>query len=813
MASLIPGFEYDIFISYRQKDNKGDRWVSEFVEALKTELESTFKEEISVYFDINPHDGLLETHDVDASLKEKLKCLVFIPVISRTYCDPKSFAWEHEFKAFIEQASGDQFGLKIKLPSGNVATRVLPVRIHELDNEDIKLCESLTGGFLRGVEFIYKEPGVNRPLRANEDRPNDNLNKTFYRNQINNVANALNEIIKSLTQADHKSDGNIAAIKEERKTESRKFRLKAGGLFAWKFKSKRLLIPMLLILFIPVAYIFYRTYYLNTIERTIAVIPLRIANNDTSLKNDGDYFIEALSDKLNLIKSISLKPTISTLQFRNTDKPLDVIRKELRTNYLIDGNIRKEGAETKIWIELSAAKKKKMLWSKTYIWEKNLAHQITKEIVREVASNLDIALSQEEEKQIVTEPSKYLTANMNYISANAILKDAWFYINYGDKILDSAGFSSAIATYDKVIKEDSLFAIAYAKRAIAISWGYYDHQLDSSYFEKCRKDIYKALSLDKNLPETQIALGFYHYYCDIDYDKAIFYFTRAAEMDPGNYQPLYYLSLVYRRIGKWKESQDLMNRVIRFNPQEAIFLTNIGLSFEYLHKYDSAIIFHQKAIDLVPGWFAAYKNKIQTMILKDGRTREVMDLLEDAIKKTGNNMIEEKIRLSIFGGDYSEALNKAEQSSSEDFALNGTRFIYLAEISSLLNKSDDARKYYDSALVILTHELNKNSATCAIHGLAGLAWAGVGNKKKAVEEGQKAIILTGIDNMDGSDMKLNLAQIYTMTGEYDSAISLISFLLNNPSSLSKKLLQIDPVWKPLHDNPEYKKVIKKYSGN
>ena len=38
MASLIPGYEYDIFISYRQKDNKGDKWVSEFVEALKTEL-------------------------------------------------------------------------------------------------------------------------------------------------------------------------------------------------------------------------------------------------------------------------------------------------------------------------------------------------------------------------------------------------------------------------------------------------------------------------------------------------------------------------------------------------------------------------------------------------------------------------------------------------------------------------------------------------------------------------------------------------------------------------------------------------------
>jgi len=43
MSSIIEGYNYDIFTSYRQKDNqptpsygwqsKGDRWVSEFVEA------------------------------------------------------------------------------------------------------------------------------------------------------------------------------------------------------------------------------------------------------------------------------------------------------------------------------------------------------------------------------------------------------------------------------------------------------------------------------------------------------------------------------------------------------------------------------------------------------------------------------------------------------------------------------------------------------------------------------------------------------------------------------------------------------------
>jgi hypothetical protein len=198
MASLIQGFEYDIFISYRQKDNKYDGWVTEFVGNLKRELEATIKEEVSVYFDLNPRDGLLETHDVDASLKDKLKCLVFIPVISHTYCDPKSFAWERELKAFIEEASKDKYGLKVKLSNSNIANRVLPVRIHDLDSEDIKLCESVLGGILRGVEFIYKSPGVNRPLRAREDKLQDNVNKTIYRDQINKVANAIKELVAGI---------------------------------------------------------------------------------------------------------------------------------------------------------------------------------------------------------------------------------------------------------------------------------------------------------------------------------------------------------------------------------------------------------------------------------------------------------------------------------------------------------------------------------------------------------------------------------------------------------------------------------------
>jgi len=198
MPSILPSFEYDIFISYRHNDNRSG-WVTEFVNALQEELATTIKEPLSIYFDKNPHDGLLETHNVDKSLEGKLKCLIFIPIISQTYCDTKSFAWQHEFVAFNKLAKEDQFGRDIKLNNGNVASRILPIKIHDLDTEDKLTIENEIGGVLRAIEFIYKEPGVNRPLKISDDRT-INQHKTDFRNQVNKVALAVKELLHSLSK-------------------------------------------------------------------------------------------------------------------------------------------------------------------------------------------------------------------------------------------------------------------------------------------------------------------------------------------------------------------------------------------------------------------------------------------------------------------------------------------------------------------------------------------------------------------------------------------------------------------------------------
>jgi len=208
MPSILSGYEYDIFISYRHNDNRSG-WVTEFVKAVQDELAATVKEPLSVYFDTNPHDGLLETHDVDGSLKDKLKCLIFIPIISRTYCDTKSFAWNNEFLEFLKIAAADPCGLKIKLPNGNQASRMLPIRIHELDVNDKHAIETELQGPLRAIDFTFQAAGVNRPLRPKDDESVKTGGQPSYRDQINKTANAISDIMAGLQGKDSKPASSV----------------------------------------------------------------------------------------------------------------------------------------------------------------------------------------------------------------------------------------------------------------------------------------------------------------------------------------------------------------------------------------------------------------------------------------------------------------------------------------------------------------------------------------------------------------------------------------------------------------------------
>jgi tetratricopeptide (TPR) repeat protein len=801
MASIIPGFDYDIFISYRQKDNKGDKWVSEFVESLTTELESAFKENVSVYFDINPADGLLETHDVGETLKKKLKCLVFIPVISRTDCDPNSFAWEHEFKAFAELAATDNFGLKINLPNGNVISRILPVKIHELDPADLTLCESVLGGMLRSVDFVYKTSGVNRPLRSREEHPQDNINKTYYRDQINKVANSIRDIIQALSHPGQTAQPELH--KKEKVADYKRTRT---------FFSKTVLTATIILLFLFVCltgiYMYVRKHRISIAEKTITIIPLTNPPDDPELRTTAIGSMDAIITKLQGIKSLIVTSRLTSLQYLDSKKPVSELMGGHKPNYLVEISLSRTSNNLMMWVGLTETKSNHQMWADRYVWNEEQLMPIFTKVVQTIAGKLNINFTNQEIMNIEKDLTKNPEAYLNYLTASAGLISAM-----GNKFLDSTSFRSAIDFYDKAIEKDPDFANAYARRAIALSWGIHTGELPASNKEKCLADITRAATINSDLSEVDIAWGFYYYYITSDYPKALISFNLASEKDPESYLPLFYMAMVYRAMSNWDEVRKLLSKVIKFDLQDPLVLTNIGLCYQYLHKYDSALIYHQKAIDVDKDWGASYQNKFGTLLLKYDNTTEAHNFLNQVNANSSDQHLENNIILDMYDGKYFEAFNKAKKSKPEDFTYGYQRYMYLGNLSLLLHDKPGAEQYFSNAIDELNHMLQSDTSNASLIALKGVALAGKGNQE-AIREGERAVAIARKQNNKilESEINLFLAEILTKLGMLKEAVKYIESVLAGPSLFSTNALKTDPIWKPLLSNPEIKTLIAKYDS-
>jgi tetratricopeptide (TPR) repeat protein len=800
MGSLISGFEYDIFISYRQKDNKGEKWVSEFVESLKTELESTFKESISVYFDVNPHDGLLETYDVDESLRKKLKCLVFIPIISKTYCDPNSFAWEHEFKAFIEQASVDRFGLKITLPNGNVINRILPVRIHDLDPEDIKLCETMLKGNLRGIEFVFKNSGVNRPLRPLEEHPHDNLNKTYYRDQINKVANSAEEIIAAIVHTDRHEEQIYTGSQEK---QLRK-KLRPGKKLILTAAGAVILIALLLIL-LP-----QNSKSLADETKTIAVLPFEKWFSDENYAYLTGSIPSTLSSDLRAIHTFDVRSYNSTNQYTGKDRPtISQIARECNVNTLILGSVSlaNKNSYVEIHITIQNAKNEKILWEKSFPGKLDSLQELQSEIIREVAYQLKSDVSTEELSNIRTKLTKNSSAYASFLQAN-YQDEAMAMVLMGKIYQDSVSYERAISMYDKAIMYDSTFALAYARRSICRSFAYLSRYIPTNEtIEKSKADAEKALQLNPKLAEGYNASGFY-YYNKRDYNNALACFKKAGVLDSGNWVPAYYSAVVYRRIFNWTKSDSLMRAVLAHNPQDPLVLNNIGISYCYMRSYDSSIMYNDMAIKLMPNWYAPYINKFLTIILKNGDTNEARKIIDVAEKKCGDLFQRERIALDVYDRNFKNAIVKLESSNPDSFEDAGDRLLFYARIYDYSKDQVMAKIYYDSTLTYYLKRLG--SSTNPMDFIqAGKAYAGLKNGKKAVETVRKGLDMI-TDPLRRHDNLIDLAEVYISSGDTKNGLKQIEELLKTRSLISIALLESDPVWDPLKNYPDYQGIINKF---
>jgi TolB-like protein len=472
MASQIQGYEYDVFISYRHNDNRtlsskdsshgsagSEGWVSEFVANLALELEATVKGKISIYFDRNPNDGLLETHNVDESLGPKIKSLILIPIVSQTYCDEESYAWRCEFLAFNRMVTQDKFGPIVRLVDGNAANRVLPVRIHELDPGDIRMLETELKGKLRPIDFIFRAPGVNRPLRANEEDPLKNANKTFYRDQVNKTANAIKDIINGVKNFDR-----LPAKEEEVKK----------------------VVPSLLT----------NLDRKITPLKSVAVLPFIYEASDG---NDylGDGLAEDLLLKLALIRDLKVTPRSQSFRYRGAHSKQRLDAKALSVAYLIQGSVVKTTGWLWVTVKVSTPDAVSALWSKEYKCTFTDLPNLTLSLSIDIAEGLNVSFSESDRRRLARRTTNNNQAYEDFLKARS------FRHVKGDSLTPS------IKYFEAAVEKDPSFAAAYSGLAeVYLLLGYNGTISFQESIDKAKNAALQALSIDSTLVDAYSVLAF-----------------------------------------------------------------------------------------------------------------------------------------------------------------------------------------------------------------------------------------------------------------------------------------------------------------
>lgn len=339
---------------------------------------------------------------------------------------------------FNQIAKEDSFGRDIRLGNGNVASRILPVKIHELDAADTTMIESELGGPLRSIDFIFKSQGVNRPLRDHEDQSRGNLNKTLYRDQINKSANAIKELIQALKNPEIKPSKFVS---ETRGTKSS--------------RKRTYVVASLIVLIVSVVY-FLSAHFNSGVpvdnnERSIAVMPFVNMSTDPDQEYFSDGITEQIITNLARINSFKVIARTSVMKFKKSNKSIAEIGQALGVTHVLEGSIRKSDHRVRVTAQLISVTDESHIWAQDYDRELSDIFTVQDEVSVAIANSLQRKLTLVDHNQLKSERPSNVEAYQHYLKG---------YYQHVD------------VYYVKRLREDFIGAEKELKLAISLDPGY-----------------------------------------------------------------------------------------------------------------------------------------------------------------------------------------------------------------------------------------------------------------------------------------------------------------------------------------------------
>jgi TolB-like protein/Tfp pilus assembly protein PilF len=542
-------------------------------------------------------------------------------------------------------------------------------------------------------------------------------------------------------------------------------------------------------------------------DKSIAVLPFE----NLSDEKENAYFADGIQDDVltNLSKVGDLKviSRTSVMPYRGKGSNVREIGKALGVGAILEGSVRRMGNRVRVNVQLINADTDEHMWAEDYDRDLTDVFAIQTDLARQIVRELQAKLSPMEKAQIERRPTENGEAYLAFMQGHEI-----FY--RPDKFHSNT--EKAEQFFDEATKLDPNFAGAFAALARVHEWSYRDFDPTPARKEKARVAAETAIRLQPDLPEAHLAMGFYYYYCERDYQGALREFAIAKLSLPNSPEVYMAIGAIERRQGKWKESTANLERAASLSPKDAWVLQNLADNYYANRNFEAAEKIFDRAIEAAPQSLGPRAEKAKLAVDWKGDVsvmEKELTRLPAGVDPDGLVTFS-RMQLLLLQRKFPDAIALLKQSPEEVFHYDKPREFFEGAIYTFLNDKEKAVSAFERARPIAEKALRESPNDASRHVILGMILAGLGEKELAIAEGKRAVELLpeSEDALDGPKTTIALAQIYTWTGETDQALQLLERSLSTPSGVTIPLLRLDPMWDPLRSDPRFQTLIDKHEA-
>ncbi len=336
-------------------------------------------------------------------------------------------------------------------------------------------------------------------------------------------------------------------------------------------------------------------YFILSTKRdqvSIAILPL---DNLTGYSEQG-YFVSGMHDaligELGQISALRVISRTSTLRYQESKMLIQDIARQLGVDMIVEGSVYGSGDSVRIQLQLiEAFPKERHVWAKEYHHDIQHALAIHSSVVRDIAKEIRVSLTPDEESRINK------TRSVNPETYKAYLR-GMSHINQHT----AEGIEKGISHLLDAVRIDPGDPLPWAGLAIGYNTLGHGPSPPADAFTKAKAAASRALAIDEALPETHLALAMIALYNDWDWKEADKGFRRALEINPNLAEAHAHYAWYKLLFGGVEECLTHGRKATELDPFSSMNAAYLACEYWWVGRHDDAMAESEKALKLAPDY-------------------------------------------------------------------------------------------------------------------------------------------------------------------------------------------------------------------